>query len=441
MPDPPFFSALRYHQDNLQQLCAERPLDWSEYHHMNHFHGNHSIISRYAELDHSTPLPFSIEHAIPYDLSEPYDYDIQSGLPTFLAVHDRSAALYRQKNVPSVIPVGYSYLYALKLYQKLHPDCTPAARKGTLVFPDKSTLLMDTDFDRNEFAQRLLNLPKEYHPLAVCIYWKDYIRGTHLPFQEAGIPLVSAGHMMDPDFQLRLHDLCRHFKYSCANDLAGSFTLSVLSGCHFFHLNTGQVTQNKDGTKKTFDRDPTLDHPFKKECLAASPFPPRSKEVQVELAQVHAGLIHQKSKPELQNIFTKARDRLQNQENPLSIHFDKKVSKRHLFSLLPSGIDIDGWARKQASLHIPIPRETSAIQLVIELPEWSGLEKHYLEIAVNGILHSTLSCSYGIEEIKIPVAPGTAEKILLTFHSKYEFTMPDGNRKRSFRIHFFQLLF
>jgi hypothetical protein len=342
---------LLYSQDCLADVCAERSLTFSEYAHMNEFHGNAATLRRYAGLS-ADPLPFAIEHAIPYDLDAAYDYDLHSGLPSFLAVHQRSAELYRQGDIRQSVPIGFSFLYATQLFHQLHPQAAEHPRSGTLVFPDKSTLLMDTDFDRAAFAARLVGLPAEYQPVVVCIYWKDYVRGAHKPFAEAGLPIVSAGHTLDEDFPLRLYDLCRRFRYSCANDIAGSFTLSVLAGCHFFHLPSGQLTQTKHGLTEQFEQDPTLLKPMKQACLLASPFPPGDPAEQRRLAAEQAGVKHQRDASFLRRCFHEARQALLARQQPGILNLPEKSGWRGMLSLFPTGIDSDGCAKEVASLFI-----------------------------------------------------------------------------------------
>jgi|GEM_PF-3676489 len=434
MNTPDFFHLLRYDQSNLKKVCSERPLDWSEYHHMNHFHGNQSIIAEYAGLAPSCPLPVGIEHAIPYDLEEAYSYDVTSGLDTFLAVHEKSARLYLDKGIDKAVPVGFSYLYALELYGRKHGPQPEVSRRGTIFFPDKSTLLMETDFDRHSLAQLLLSLPEQYQPVVVCIYWKDYVRGTHLPFLDVGLPVVSAGHIMDAEFQLRLYDLCRHFKYSAANDLAGSFTMSVLSGCHFFHLGAGPLTQRKNGKVETLEQDPSLSRPIKRSCIQASPFPPKDPVIQRKLAAENSGSEHKRTPSELRNIITTARQSLQNKHQVHQLEITADTDRSEFYSLLPNGIDIDGWCRKESKITIPKRSGAQSILFNIEIPSWAEWQELKLTCSCNVShrVHKTLSGGY--HEIQLLDDNPNQSAWHLHFQADRETRLPEQPRKRSFRI-------
>ena len=78
-------------------------------------------------------------------------------------------------------------------------------------------------------------------PVVVCIYWKDYLLGHHLEYINRGIKVVTAGHIYDPLFLLRLHDICRNFKYSTSNDIGTHLCASVYSGCNFFYTDVSNI--------------------------------------------------------------------------------------------------------------------------------------------------------------------------------------------------------
>jgi len=426
---------LLYAQADLKALCADRPLDWSEYAHMNEFHGNASVLKRYAGLPPDEPLPFAIEHAIPYDLEAAYEYDLNCGLPMFLAVHEESAALYRGGPVPDVQAVGFTHLYALELFERLHPQLRETPRRGTIVFPDKSTLLMDTDFDRDAFAAKLAALPEEYQPVVVCLYWRDVQRGNHGAYERAGLPLVTCGHLRDGDFLLRLHDLCRRFRYACANDIAGSFVLSILSGCHFFHLPGGPLTQRKHGRTGVHDHDPALDMPRKAACLAASPFPPASPEAQRRLARELAGVAYKKTPREIAELHACAQEALRRAIAPLKLELNGQTPLEPWHRLLPAGIDPDGWMRREACLRVARSPGVAAIRLTLDFrkPASDSDAVVDLEILVQGRPFARLRPPRFHREVLVtcdPFAPETVIRLV----SSHAPLLPGEPRERSLRL-------
>lgn len=432
-------TGLLYDQTDLEKLCAERPLDWDEYAHMNEFHGNACMLKEYAGLPMEEPLPLAIEHAIPFDLTEPYPYDLNCGLPMFLGVHDRSASLYRAAGMPVVHVVGSMYLYAIELFKRRHPDAGEVKRRGTLVFPDKSTLLMDTDFDRESFARRLKALPEVYQPVVVCTYWRDFVRGGHLPFLEAGLPVVSCGHVRDGDFMIRLYDLCRRFRYSCANDLAGSFVYSILSGCHFFHLPGGNLTQSKGGVATTYERDPTLEKGDKAECLSAAPFPPQDPALQRSLVAQHAGVSHLKSPEEVRGYYEEAVNVLRGELRPGEIRFGLDTNVGDLHRLRPIGVDRDGWVGKRGVLRVANTQVVGGLRLHLELANPGPEARVRTDVSVNGSLAGTLVSPPFAFTVGFPL-PQEGGEVVVEFTSNHDIALLDDPRRRSIRFITIELL-
>jgi hypothetical protein len=433
MPEAHPLEDLFFGQDRPDLLCRERPLEFREYAPMNEFHGGAAMLKRYAALPFHEPLPFAVEHAIPFDLAEAYDYDLGSGLSTFLAVHARSAGLYRAGGLMRALPVGSTYLYALSLFRDSYGKRAPAPRQGTLVFPDKSTLLMETDFDRRGFARRLVDLPKEFHPVVVCIYWRDYARGQHQPFVEAGLPVVSAGHLLDPDFLFRLHDLCRRFRYACANDLAGSFIYSVLSGCRFFHLEAGPLVQRKHGVVSRFEQDPTLAKPIKRACLAASPFPPGEGDDQRRLAFFQAGGPHRVRPDEMAALYTLAREALTRHFRPGRLEFAGALDRPLFHSLLPRGIDQDGWCAEVASLTVPGGARVAAIRLDVQIHLEDYCQFQGIEIRVNQCPITLVTTPLPRHQVILPLPPSPGP-VAVEFRASSAFALGSDARRRAFRL-------
>jgi hypothetical protein len=62
--------------------------------------------------------------------------------------------------------------------------------------------------------------------------------------------------MFDPDFLLRLYDICRRFRYAASNEFGTHVLLSVASGCCFSYISSGEITRSvPDNLKKNYVRD------------------------------------------------------------------------------------------------------------------------------------------------------------------------------------------
>lgn len=429
---------LLYQQDDLASLCAERPLEWGEYAPMNEFHGNASVLKRYMGLPEGRPLAFAIEHAIPYDLEKAYDYDAHCGLPLFLAVNETSLALYRKSGL-NARAAGFTYLYALELFKREHRAFPRGERRGTLVFPDKSTLLMNTDFDRAAFARRLRELPEAFQPVVVCIYWKDYVRGTHVPFEEAGLPLVSCGHLQDPLFPFRLHDLCRRFRYACANDIAGSFVLSILSGCHFFHLPGGPIVMVKNGERREHLQDPGFSKPDKAACLAAAPYPPSDPAPQRLLAERLAGVSNLRSPQVLRDWHAEAEQALADRLGPGGYEFGPGMPPGRLAAFRPVGVDLDGWCRKTSSFRVPASARAGAVHLEFGIPRTLSCPHQVLRIHRNGAFWREETVADPVARLEIPLDASGGES-LVEFQAQQDYPLLNEPRRRAWNIRKIELV-
>lgn len=219
----------------------------------NDFYGQASVIKRFAGIDEQRSLPVVLEHGINLD-DQMWDHDRDAEMPMILSPTKWRASVHHKLSGKPAAPIGFGYLYAMKLVerqlneQKGQPGIQDLAagsgqnRSGTLAFPCHSTQTIRAQFSHTEMAERLHSLPSEFHPISVCIFWKDFLHGDYLPYQAKGIDVVSAGHMFDRDFLLRFYDLCRNFRFATSNEIGSHLFMSAASGCNFFYLDSPPVS-------------------------------------------------------------------------------------------------------------------------------------------------------------------------------------------------------
>lgn len=361
-------SDLHYDQTNLSKLCVACDLLPHEYHVHNQLYGFDQLLREYAGLP-PDPLPWAMEHFISFGDPQPFAIDAASRLPFVLAVSEAQAEVLRQQVKVPVYAIGSAFFYMQELYRLRHPaEPTDFERRGTLVFPDKSTMNKDTDFDRERFARELASLPDEYQPVVVSIFWKDFLRGTHRPFERAGLKLVTSGHPHDPLFLLRQYDLCRRFRYACANDLSTSFCLSVLAGCRFFYLPSGPLRITINGVTRIHQQEPTIGLPGKQQCLEASPFPPDADPSrQLELAERFAGQDSVRPPEFFRALFAEGYRRFASVARPHEdVNFDERWQE--LLGWNASGIDRDGWAFSECQFEVAARPDSAGVRLRLSVP-------------------------------------------------------------------------
>jgi hypothetical protein len=426
----------RYQQDDLARICSPPENLREEYYSPNTFYGIGSVFRRYGSLPDEGPLPFVADPIVPWRADEPHKWDLRRGLPVFLAATTDRARVYEaREGAPKAVPVGFAFLYAMRLYERLHGRWrNDATRKGTIVFPHKSTELTRRDFDRATFARWLAGLPQEFQPVYINIYWQDYLHGHHREFEDAGLRVVSCGHRRSEDFLLRFYDLCRQFKYSCANAFASSMPLSVLSGCHFIYKETGEITEEKPGEVARHDHDVTLDTPWAQEAAALSPWPPRDgdQRKQLALARKLAGWKHVRSAWRLRRIFRKAQQHLLKSRGA-SLDFEQGPTLTQIHAWLVEGIEPDGWARVRASIAVPAGMRDTVFAMTLEFPHWAGLAQHRFTVSAGNSGPLQFETGPGRYALAVPL-PAARGDVRLRLEGQDPFVIPNDGREVIFRI-------
>lgn len=219
-------------QEDLIRLCADRELVTPEIFSPNDFYGMAKIIKRYAGLPEKRPLKGVLLHGIRLDDRLIWDAERKASLPAVFCYPPYLYRAFQEKTDKLVIPSTSPYLYMLELMKgQRFPE-----RMGTIFFPSHSTHHISVAMDFGALANTLLKLDDKYKPITVCMYWRDFELGHHLPFFQKGFKIVSAGHIYDPDFLSRFHRLCSLHKYSASNTLGSHLFYSIKSGCSFFKI-------------------------------------------------------------------------------------------------------------------------------------------------------------------------------------------------------------
>jgi len=235
-------------QKNLSQLCSDTPpkqLNTNEIFTPNAFYGNDIIYKHYAGLPVHYPLKAVLPHGEDYTniKDEVWSDELLNSLPEIwcysnLRIQKYSQALKNLKIEKKVVPSASPFLYLTKL---IKTNSIPPERKGTIFFPSHSTHHITDNSDFEALASKLDCLGEEYRPITVCVYWRDFNLGHHLPFEKRGMRIVSAGHIYDPNFLFRFYHLCSLHKYSCSNAHGTAIFYSIKSGCSYFHLDADDL--------------------------------------------------------------------------------------------------------------------------------------------------------------------------------------------------------
>ncbi|MEH2192963.1 MAG: glycosyltransferase [Nostoc sp.] len=230
-------------QKDLALLCADRPLQTNEVFFGNSFYGMDFIIKKYVNFPEKYPLKVLLVHGPDLSNNHLWQAEIESPLLNIYCYPSYREDVYINavKNCEakkSIIPAASPFLYATEILKR---EPKPN-RSGTIFFPSHSTGYVTVQMDFEALAEELIHLDDEYQPVTVCLYWKDFNLGRHIPFQKRGIQIVSAGHVFDPNFLFRFYHLCSMYRYASGNELGTHMFYSIKSGCSYFHINSIEST-------------------------------------------------------------------------------------------------------------------------------------------------------------------------------------------------------
>nr|WP_137119092.1 hypothetical protein [Azospirillum argentinense] len=195
------------------------------------WYGLDRALRDWLDMPQSIPVLMDMHHgpdtyvaALPFYLASP---------APLLVGREESRALYVDGHGKVAYVMGTPYVHHRR-QQGIQP--APSAR-GTLAFPAHSTHHNHARFDVDRYIDLLMSLPEPFHPIEVCLYWKDILDGNLEHYRSRGINVHTAGHMFDPLFCTRFYDILRRFRYATANMIVGTHSVLALEmGLPFFAL-------------------------------------------------------------------------------------------------------------------------------------------------------------------------------------------------------------
>lgn len=216
---------------DLEDVCHPRPLRTREIFAPNAFYGNDRILKIYAGLPLDYPLKIVVPHGITFNAGYSWDAERTAKLPAIFYYGKRRIAA-STKTGKAILPGVPPFAYVTRLLE----EKSAHSRSGTLFFPSHSSEWIHVKNDFSELADYLVGLAPALQPVTVCIYWQDYLLGHHRAFAQRGLPIVSAGHINDPDFLIRLGHLLAQYRFAAGNGLGSHMLYALLAGCGYFHV-------------------------------------------------------------------------------------------------------------------------------------------------------------------------------------------------------------
>ncbi|OAI38754.1 hypothetical protein AYO39_00825 [Actinobacteria bacterium SCGC AG-212-D09] len=204
-------------------MASRRPLVLPELHRRNAWYGHSATLKRYAGRHPLSVVKLSIEHGVGMG-SGVARGEFEEFLPLCLCASPaRARALQRAiGSRPEVLPIGPIILYAKPEFE-LQP-----VNSRMLAFPPHAVRSRKARYSVSKFIAMLTDYSRQFDHVVACFHHADVLRGSHLPYAEAGIDCVTAGHGLSPRFLPRLRGFIERSDVVVTNDV-GSHVFYALA--------------------------------------------------------------------------------------------------------------------------------------------------------------------------------------------------------------------
>lgn len=248
-----------YNQDKLDDMSIDIDLITKEVHEPNDYYGQANILRKYCKYPFSMKAVY--EHSLPFhDIIWHVDMNSKCLIAFVSSIH--RFKVYKSNKIKKIVfNIGSILNYVINdsVFEEVSKKIT---RSGSVYFPPHSTHHIKSNVNNLLIIDKLNNLPEKFHPISVCMYWKDVQNGNHKIYLDNGFQVISAGHIYDKMFYYRLYDILRRFNYSLGSSF-GSFVFhSARSGSKVYFPEILRIKEAYEVSTKNFE-DPELESRLK----------------------------------------------------------------------------------------------------------------------------------------------------------------------------------
>lgn len=200
-----------------------------ELHHPNDWYGHAKIFKKFLGLTETYQFKFVIEHGTCIT-NETVRVDLETNLPSFVTYSNRRASVFK-KYKDYVYSIGPFINYADDLLseEEFNKE-NKRLGKSLLLFPMHSTLDTKCNFDIINLCKIVKKIGKNFNTIRVCLYWTDLLKGHAKIYRDLGFEVITAGHILDPNFLPRLRSIIKLASYTVSNGIS-----SHVAYCIFFN--------------------------------------------------------------------------------------------------------------------------------------------------------------------------------------------------------------
>jgi len=187
------------------------------------------IIRLLTGFPEDKPLPCRYEHGHTPSDDKPVN-DLKTKKRLMLVYNKRRLDIWQRYSKKKAVVIGSPFVQ----YRRLKNIHKVEDANGTIAFPMHSTLKDKSIFDRQEYSQKLKELPDVFHPIKVCVHEHDFSHGYDKIYRSQGFEVVTAGVREKPDFVDNFYEILRHCKYATSNGFGSYLFYAVEMGIPFF---------------------------------------------------------------------------------------------------------------------------------------------------------------------------------------------------------------
>ncbi len=196
-----------------------------------------AIVEQRAQIPINRDL-FEIQHGL-------YDHAIATDIHElnhlFFAWNNKIKEEWKElSDVPAYV-FGAPYVH----YRRAKNIQKDPNAKGTVVFPSHGLEAMPAQYNIDAYCQQLLQLPKKFHPITICVFWGDISQfALHLEYLARGFHVTSV-FLEGINYVDGFYNILKKHEYATSN-IFGSYVLYAIEmDIPFFLLGERVVYDNR----------------------------------------------------------------------------------------------------------------------------------------------------------------------------------------------------